>query len=291
MGITKYIVKVDGVQTKILDLSDIKSGLASGAHTITSEAWNESTLISTQTRNITIAAAGYEAETTSYINRVNTDTGAVINEAYIDTVYSQLKSDASLANLLFWMDSKGGIKKDASNFISKTYDLSSSLNDPTQLTGTAQPVLNTDVVFDGSDDSLNSSFLTLSIGTTLYIKFTPQVFGRMLLGLNGSTAVYLYLYSSTGIRLQGLTGATLVWTVPTMVAGTEYDLFMQRSSTGYTLFLNAATQGEKAATFDTKIDKIGNYDPAGFAYNGGVNKIALFNEILTTAKMNNLIAL
>jgi len=56
MGITKYIVKVDGVQTKILDLSDIKSGLAAGAHTITSEAYDGATLISTQTKNITIAA-------------------------------------------------------------------------------------------------------------------------------------------------------------------------------------------------------------------------------------------
>jgi len=71
MGITKYIVKVDGVQTKVLDLSDIKSGLAAGAHTITSEAWNGSALISTQTKNITIAAAtSYEAETTTFMNTI-----------------------------------------------------------------------------------------------------------------------------------------------------------------------------------------------------------------------------
>lgn len=232
-----------------------------------------------------------QAETTAYINRVNTDTGVVINEAYIDTVYSQLKADASLANLLFWMDSKGGMKKDASNFISKTYDLSNSLNDPTQITGALQPISNTGIVFDGSNDSLNSSFLILSIGTTLYVKFTPQAFGDMLLGINGNTNAYLFLFSSTNIRLQGVTSGVSSWGVPSMVVGTEQELFIQRNSTGYHLFLNAVSYGEKASTVDVKFDKIGNYDAVNFAYNGRIQKMALFNEILTTTKMNNLIAI
>ena len=65
MGITKYIVKVDGAPTKILDLSDIKAGLSAGAHTITAEAWNGATLVSTQTKNITIASAQQVAAPTN----------------------------------------------------------------------------------------------------------------------------------------------------------------------------------------------------------------------------------
>jgi len=87
MGITKYIVKVDGVQTKVLDLSDIKSGLATGAHTITAEAWNGSTLISTQTKNITIVVPSeaiphdhyynFDESTGDLIDRKGTADGAL----------------------------------------------------------------------------------------------------------------------------------------------------------------------------------------------------------------------
>ena len=89
MGITKYIVKVDGVQTKVLDLSDIKSGLATGAHTITAEAWNGSTLISTQTKNITIAATlWYETVAIDYKTRVQADAGTLEDEAALITYLS-----------------------------------------------------------------------------------------------------------------------------------------------------------------------------------------------------------
>jgi len=58
MGITKYIVKVPSKPDKVLDLADVKTGLASGAHTITVESYDGTTLLETKTRNITIAEAG-----------------------------------------------------------------------------------------------------------------------------------------------------------------------------------------------------------------------------------------
>lgn len=292
MSVNKIVTKVDGIINRTIDFNDLKSGLAEGSHTITLEAFNGSTLVSTQTRNFTISATttSYEAETTSYIDRVNVDSGLVINGDYIDTVFKQLKADTSLANLLFWMDAKGGTKKDASNFISKTYDLSTSLNDTTQVTGSKQPVLNTNIVFDGTDDSLNFSEFTLTMGTTLYVRFTPQLFKNMLLGFSGNTNVYLYLATSTEIRLKG-SSTVYSWNVPTMVAGATYDLFIQRTLAGYTLFLDAANRGEKASSEETKFNLIGNYAAAGFDYNGSIERLALFNEVLTTSKMNNLIAL
>jgi len=290
MSVNKIVTKVDGVENKTIDFNDLKSGLSDGAHTITVEAYNGATLISSQTKNITIVT-GYEAETDSYINRVNTDTGSVIDEAYVDTVYKQLKADASLANLLFWMDAKGGMKKDASNFISKAYDLSTSLNDPTQLTGASQPVLNTNIVFDGTDDKLNSSPITTNVGTTLYLRFSTQSFEKMLLGKTGNNSAFCYTETSTKISFQGDDGSTKVsWVVPEITIGALNDMFFVRSSTGYTLYLNGVSYGEKASSA-ANFDIIGNYNVGGFEFNGGIERISLFNEGLTTTKMNNIIAL
>ena len=72
MSVNKIVTKVDGVINKTINFNDLKAGLAAGAHTITVEAYNGATLVSTQTKNITIAitGGGIEAETTSYMNAV-----------------------------------------------------------------------------------------------------------------------------------------------------------------------------------------------------------------------------
>jgi len=56
MSVNKIVTKVDGVENKTIDFNDLKAGLGAGAHTITVEAYNGATLVSTQTKNITIAA-------------------------------------------------------------------------------------------------------------------------------------------------------------------------------------------------------------------------------------------
>ena len=56
MAVNKIVTKVDGVINKTINFNDLKAGLAVGAHTITVEAFNGANLISTQTRNITIAS-------------------------------------------------------------------------------------------------------------------------------------------------------------------------------------------------------------------------------------------
>ena len=71
MSVNKIVTKVDGTINKTIDFNDLKAGLSAGAHTITVEAYNGATLISTQTRNITIAAqVTYEAETTTFMNTI-----------------------------------------------------------------------------------------------------------------------------------------------------------------------------------------------------------------------------
>lgn len=63
MSVNKIVTKVDGVINKTINFNDLKAGLAAGSHTITVEAFNGATLISSQTKNITIAAvASYDSD-------------------------------------------------------------------------------------------------------------------------------------------------------------------------------------------------------------------------------------
>jgi len=63
MSVNKLVTKVDGVINKTIDFNDLKAGLSAGAHTITVEAFNGAALVSTQTKNITVAAVvSYDAD-------------------------------------------------------------------------------------------------------------------------------------------------------------------------------------------------------------------------------------
>ena len=68
MSVNKIVTKVDGVENKTIDFNDLKSDLAAGAHTITVEAFNGSTLINSQTKNITIAAVAEAIPHDHYYN-------------------------------------------------------------------------------------------------------------------------------------------------------------------------------------------------------------------------------
>jgi len=70
MSVNKIVTKVDGVINKTIDFNDLKAGLASGAHTITVEAFNGATLVSTQTKNITIAAVAYDVDYQAVLDAV-----------------------------------------------------------------------------------------------------------------------------------------------------------------------------------------------------------------------------
>jgi len=105
MSVNKIVTKVDGVINKTINFNDLKAGISLGAHTITAEAWNGATLISTQTKNITITATtSYEAETTAYMNAIaipdnssaSIYTGKTNNDIWVavDTYIKDLKSNS-----------------------------------------------------------------------------------------------------------------------------------------------------------------------------------------------------
>lgn len=73
MSVNKIITKVDGVPSKTINFNDLKTGLSKGSHTITVEAWNGNSLVSIQTKNITVQeSASFDPKTTAYMNAVGT---------------------------------------------------------------------------------------------------------------------------------------------------------------------------------------------------------------------------
>ena len=113
MSVNKIVTKVDGVENKTIDFNDLKAGLAAGSHTITVEAFNGSTLISTQTKNITIAVvAAYESETTAYVNAIgipNDGTATIYPSltgsgfwTLTNNLVSGLKSNGLLTKLFYY---------------------------------------------------------------------------------------------------------------------------------------------------------------------------------------------
>ena len=85
MSVNKIVTKVDGTINKTIDFNDLKAGLAAGAHTITVEAYNGATLISTQTKNITIAAAvSYDADYQAVLDYATTNAIALPDSAQQD---------------------------------------------------------------------------------------------------------------------------------------------------------------------------------------------------------------
>jgi hypothetical protein len=154
MSVNKIVVKVDGSETKTLDFNDIATGLTPGSHTIDVEAYDGVTLKSSDSKTINIISS-YEPETDAYVSRVEADGGVVQDVAYVDAVYSKMKELGILNNCNLWISPKAGVKKDASNYVSKVYSLDSSNRDYIQNTGSKQPLLSANkLVFDGADDTM-----------------------------------------------------------------------------------------------------------------------------------------
>ena len=99
MSVNKIVTKVDGTINKTIDFNDLKAGLAAGSHTITVEAFNGATLISTQTKNITIAAvAAYDADYQAVLDYATTNSIAHPDSAQ-KTIDNQLILDLKSNNL------------------------------------------------------------------------------------------------------------------------------------------------------------------------------------------------
>lgn len=241
----------------------------------------------TLTGAIPAAAATVEAETTTYIDRVTADAGAIIDEAFVDTFYSTLKGQAIYTNLSFWMSAKAGMKKDASQFISKVYDLAPTFADPAQTAGAAQPDYSLNKINFSIDSLQMASSKTLSRqGGTLFINFTLNSFNGIIIDLN--TTGYSYIQ----IRVD----AVLVYNNG-QATGNSYacapvigvnELFLVRNALNEDLYLNGAFVASSimpnVAAEDLLFNQIGKYDVSSNYLNGSIQSLGLFNTPLTLAQ-------
>jgi len=97
MSVNKLVTKVDGIINKTIDFNDLKAGLTVGAHTVTVEAFNGATLISTQTRNITIAAVVYDTDYQAKLDFAQANSIPVPSVAQSD-IYNQTILDVKTTN-------------------------------------------------------------------------------------------------------------------------------------------------------------------------------------------------
>lgn len=106
------------------------TGMPSGVETITINPVADSmfnvegvAMPTAETINITLNQTYTNTETSTYIDRVVADGGEVINADKVDSVYTIIKSHGFSADALSILSADFGIKKDASNKITKLYSL------------------------------------------------------------------------------------------------------------------------------------------------------------------------
>lgn len=135
------------------------------------------------------------AYASEYRDRVLADGGEVIDFAYVESVYKKLKELKLLNTLAFWISGNAGIKKDASNYVSKVYSLSGSDTDVVQTTASKQPLWDANYfVLDGVDDSFKK-MTSGSMGITNKITFISKIIPR-----SASGPVFEFWHDSTGLN-------------------------------------------------------------------------------------------
>ena len=78
------------------------------------------------TNNVAVPVSSYEAETTSYINRVEVDGGIIINPDYVNSAILLLKSKGIFTTDFSWLSASFGLKMDANYNVSKLYSIKGS---------------------------------------------------------------------------------------------------------------------------------------------------------------------
>jgi len=118
-------------------------------------------------------------------------------------------------------------------------------------------------------------------------------FSKILLSHSVNSGAYLQIVSSTEIKMRSSSSQEAIWTIDAMPVDSVLDIFITRSSTGFTLIINGTNYGEQLNDLAITFSVIGGYMESGGTYSldGTFKRMAFFNEVLTTTKMNNLTAL
>ena len=141
------------------------------------------------------------AITKAYIERVTTDGGSVVNDSKVNDEYQivSVNEPSIYANSILHVSRFGGFILDSSNFISKSYDLSSDNNDLIQPTASRQPLFE-----DGVIKSVGIKSLKLATTANIANQSTGSILWKGTVNDSGSAQVlYAIRDSSTDIQNGG----------------------------------------------------------------------------------------
>lgn len=245
-------------------------------------------------------AGGLLPETKAYRDRVEADGGVVIDLIYVDAIFRKLKDMGVYNNLLHWVSAKAGVKKDASNYISKLYSLIDG-TDETQLTGANQPLAtaNDRVSFDGVDDftSIPNANLAVTASMVLGMWVKTTTTSNLVIFEKGGTNDSLHLHTTnvstkTGAIYIGTADTTSRIHTPVINDGTfHYVTFSYDSGTGM-----GKTYGDGVNHESGTMPAIGSNTADWFfgsrngtsGFPGEANDLHLFNTAITDAQVTEL---
>lgn len=239
----------------------------------------------------------YQPETIAYVQRVTADGGQVIDIQYVDQVFKTLKALGLLSNLVNMTDYRAGIKRDASNHVSKVYSLDLNSKDSIQGTGYRQPVYtNEGIVFDGTDDTLVSTVPldTFANGMT----FETRIIAAEQTSWGMPIAIFdrTYLSNSFGNNKSRVsiltTTAQRVAEIASPVFNEQIDLAATYNQSVLKGFLNSVEGGSNILNEPLKTTTNDRMwlGSMGFVYyfKGTIKQTRVFNIALTTEQIQKL---
>lgn len=197
------------------------------------------------------------------------------------------------ASLEAWWQNAVGITLNGSD-VSQWDDSSTNSYNMVQGTAAEQPAYSGGVLtFDGVDDNLASSQITLGSGTecTIAIRGDFTSGDGTLLGDDDQTTAFIRFESTTVLRVRPLAGPA-DFTLPSGTFGDGYIVITRDSSN----LINAYYNGTSISAAITKgnsikIDNMGSYSTTGF-FDGTIKEVQIYTSVSAdlTANINSRLA-
>jgi len=245
--------------------------------------------IVTQATSANTLPSGGEAETATYINRINSDGGVVADIPMIDGLFKNLIANSLQSNLLFWYNNLGGVKKDASNFVEKLYSFTNANTDIIQLTQANKPLYTiTGINFDATDEmakTLATSIVAPTFTIMFKVKAVPVNYYPTI--AFQSWDAFIMHSSSGGLIYAG----NKVSQRFKLAAGS----FLNNITATYTFTYNSTTKIAKIYRDTTLLGSMTQTDPIDRtailmdARNGTFYDAKMFNKDLSLTEITNII--
>ena len=220
MSVNKIVTKVDGTINKTIDFNDLKAGLAAGSHTITVEAFNGATLISTQTRNIAIASSDSTAPT------ITTAKVEDANPNKLVVVFSEVVTITNTTGLTITGAATPTVSAPTGSGSSTiTFTLSTALTNGQSVT---LNVASSNTIKDAANNTLAATTKAITNNVAAASSYEAETVSYMnAVAIPDDTTVY---YASTP---QEITGAALWTSVDTFVASLKANSILTKMKAIY----------------------------------------------------------